>query len=103
MIMDDSSVWSQDARDLGPHIVTVICTVTATGTVFALARLYARGVVLGKLHADDYLIVASVVRRHLIQSPSPLFFPSPFSPSLPPPPPPSPERTRNGERKKNQS
>lgn len=61
--MENSFVWSKDSRDRGPYIIIVICTVTATGTVFALARLYARGVILGKLHADDYLIVASVVRR----------------------------------------
>lgn len=74
VIMDDSP-------DRGPYIVTVICAVTATGTVFALARLYARGVILGKLHADDYLIVASVVRRG--PPPSPPF--PPFSHPLYPP------------------
>ncbi|TPX13554.1 uncharacterized protein E0L32_006025 [Thyridium curvatum] len=45
----------------GPAIIAVICTVTALETIFCLMRLYTRGIILGRLRLDDYLIIISVL------------------------------------------
>ncbi|KAK3312111.1 hypothetical protein B0H66DRAFT_486236 [Apodospora peruviana] len=49
------------AEDRGPLASQVICSVGAVMTVFVLARLYVRGVIMRKLFADDWFIIAATV------------------------------------------
>ncbi|RYP07953.1 hypothetical protein DL765_008974 [Monosporascus sp. GIB2] len=44
-----------------PVFLGTICAVTVLSTVFAAARLFVRGKVLGKLLLDDYLVTISVL------------------------------------------
>ena len=62
--MEDHSIGSDDwrAQDKGPSIVAICWSVTALSTVFVTARLYVRGVMLKKLHSDDYFSLVALVR-----------------------------------------
>ncbi|KAI8274601.1 hypothetical protein K4K60_009537 [Colletotrichum sp. SAR11_57] len=54
-----SDAWR--AENKGPESLVAIITVTVLSTVFTGARLFVRGKILGKVHLDDYLIIASVI------------------------------------------
>jgi hypothetical protein len=54
------------AQDRGPVTVATMCTVTAVGTAFVVARCYVRPRIMRKVFYDDYLIVFSLVRLHVI-------------------------------------
>ncbi|UQC79499.1 uncharacterized protein CLUP02_04979 [Colletotrichum lupini] len=56
-----STSTSNDNENKGPSSLGIIISVTALSTLFTAARLYVRGVILKKVHSDDYLIVASVI------------------------------------------
>src|SRR4051794_35444889 len=58
-----SDAWR--AQDKGPTIVAVCWTLTALSTVFVGARLYVRGVILRKLHSDDYYSILALVSGSL--------------------------------------
>ena len=58
-----SDAWR--AQDKGPTIVAVCWAVTALSTVFVGARLYVRGVILRKLHSDDYYSLLGMVSGSL--------------------------------------
>lgn len=45
----------------GPSILATIITVSVLSTLFTAARLWVRGKILRQFHADDWLIVVSVV------------------------------------------
>ena len=49
------------SQDKGPAIVATCWAVTSASTVFVGARLYVRGVILKKLHSDDYFSVVALV------------------------------------------
>ncbi|KAK0713684.1 hypothetical protein B0T26DRAFT_651128 [Lasiosphaeria miniovina] len=49
------------AEDRGPLVTTVICSVGGVMTLFVLARLYVRGILMRKLFADDYFIIISMI------------------------------------------
>ncbi|KAK1535871.1 integral membrane protein [Colletotrichum paranaense] len=55
-----STSTSNDNENKGPSSLGIIISVTALSTLFTAARLYVRGVILKKVHSDDYLIVAWV-------------------------------------------
>lgn len=59
--MSTASSPERDAEDKGPTALGIVISVSALSTVFAAARLFVRGKILGKVHLDDYLIIASVV------------------------------------------
>ncbi|KAJ0375633.1 hypothetical protein COL26b_006139 [Colletotrichum chrysophilum] len=59
-----SDAWR--AENKGPESLVAIITVTVLSTVFTGARLFVRGKILGKVHLDDYLIIASVPLGELI-------------------------------------
>ncbi|KAK8119931.1 uncharacterized protein PG998_004557 [Apiospora kogelbergensis] len=48
-------------QDKGPSILAAIITVTVIGTIFTVTRLYVRQFIRGKLMADDYLILISML------------------------------------------
>ncbi|EQB57925.1 integral membrane protein [Colletotrichum gloeosporioides Cg-14] len=54
-----SDAWR--AENKGPESLVAIVTVTVLSTIFTGARLFVRGKILGKVHLDDYLIIASVI------------------------------------------
>ncbi|KAH9232500.1 hypothetical protein K456DRAFT_1750874 [Colletotrichum gloeosporioides 23] len=59
--MSTASSPERDAEDKGPTALGIVISVSALSTVFAAARLFVRGKRLGKVHLDDYLIIASVI------------------------------------------
>ncbi|KAF5484079.1 hypothetical protein CGCF413_v015133 [Colletotrichum fructicola] len=59
--MSTASSPERDAEDKGPTALGIVISVSALSTVFAAARLFVRGKILGKVHLDDYLIIASVI------------------------------------------
>jgi hypothetical protein len=54
-----SDAWR--AQDKGPTILAACWAVTALSTVFVGARFYVRGVILKKLHSDDYYSILALV------------------------------------------
>lgn len=60
-----STAW--EAEDKGPTSLGIILSVTVLSTLFAAARIFVRGKMLGKIYLDDYLIIASVVSRSCMQ------------------------------------
>ena len=50
---------------MGPTIVATCWAVTALGTIFVGARIYVRGVILKKLHSDDYFSILALVSGSL--------------------------------------
>ncbi|KAK2770912.1 integral membrane protein [Colletotrichum kahawae] len=59
--MSTASSPERDAENKGPTALGIVISVSALSTVFAAARLFVRGKILGKVHLDDYLIIASVI------------------------------------------
>jgi hypothetical protein len=49
------------AENLGPGVATVCIVLTSISTIFILLRLFTRGKIMAKLHADDWLASLSVV------------------------------------------
>lgn len=62
--MADRNEMAEATR--APVILGGIVAASVLCTFFTAARLWVRGKILGRLHADDWLVVASVV--------SPVFF-----------------------------
>ena len=53
------------AEDKGPASLALCWTFTALAILFTAARLYTRLSMFRKLKADDYWVLASVVRPHV--------------------------------------
>ncbi|CAH0016868.1 unnamed protein product [Clonostachys rhizophaga] len=49
------------AENLGPGVATVCIVLTSISTIFILLRLFTRGKIMAKLHADDWLASLSVL------------------------------------------
>lgn len=49
-------------QNKGPTILATCITMTSLSTIFVAARLFVRARIMGKLHLDDYLIIAAIVR-----------------------------------------
>ena len=62
----DSDAWK--TQDKGPSIIATCWAVTAASTVFVGARLYVRGVILKRLHSDDYYSLLALVSVSLFCS-----------------------------------
>jgi hypothetical protein len=58
-----SSAWR--AQDKGPIIVATCWAVTGASSVFVGARLYVRGVILKKLHSDDYYSLLALICSYI--------------------------------------
>jgi hypothetical protein len=58
-----SDAWK--AQDKGPTILATCWAVTALSTIFVGARIYVRGVILKKLHSDDYFSILAQVSSSL--------------------------------------
>lgn len=52
---------ARDAENRGPAALAVVICVSVVSTLFAAARIFTRGRIMGKVRLDDYLILASVV------------------------------------------
>ncbi|GKT51196.1 uncharacterized protein ColSpa_11377 [Colletotrichum spaethianum] len=49
------------AENRGPTALGIVISVSTLSTLFTAARLFVRGKILGKVHLDDFLIIASVL------------------------------------------
>jgi hypothetical protein len=56
---EGSAEWI--AQDKGPSILAVCWTMTGISTVFVVARLSVRGLILRQLRSDDYFTVLALV------------------------------------------
>ncbi|OLN82373.1 hypothetical protein CCHL11_09781 [Colletotrichum chlorophyti] len=59
--MADSVSSERAAENKGPASLGIVISVSVLSTLFTGARLFVRGKILGKVHLDDYLIIAAVV------------------------------------------
>ena len=59
--MADDIPYDIASANKGPTILATIFVVAALSTLFTAARLYVRGKILRQFHADDWLIVISLV------------------------------------------
>ncbi|KAK1997557.1 integral membrane protein [Colletotrichum falcatum] len=51
----------RDAENKGPTALGIVISMSVLSTLFTAGRLYVRGKIMGRIHLDDYLIIAAVI------------------------------------------